>query len=86
MTSIPQAPDVVIRGLFSKTELNGKEGVCLLYLARTGRYAVKVEGASDTLLLKSENLKPKRGTQKELPTGKCPPKAGAEVLPIGIVQ
>lgn len=47
---------VVVRGLKSRPALNGTGGLCAAYVATKMRYAVKVDGVDDKLLLKAENL------------------------------
>ena len=47
---------VSIRGLKSRSELNGRHGVVRQYTASSGRYAVDVEGEAKALALKRANL------------------------------
>jgi len=47
---------VVIGGLQGRTELNGKHGTALSYDDAKGRHAVRVDGGSESLLLRRANL------------------------------
>ena len=47
---------VVVSGLKARPELNGKGGVCTDFVPAKGRYAVRVDGERDAVLLKPANL------------------------------
>ncbi|CAE8710705.1 unnamed protein product [Polarella glacialis] len=47
---------VLIQGVESRTELNGRIGTLLTFVAEKGRFAVKLEGEEDPILLKPDNL------------------------------
>ena len=56
---------VTIAGLTARPELNGKHGVCASFHTAKGRYAVKIDGFSEPMLLKPDNLTENEGTPLE---------------------
>ena len=47
---------VQVRGLATRPELNGREGLVLSYEMRKGRYAVQLDGATGCMSLRPENI------------------------------
>lgn len=59
-TDIPPGAEVVLRGIKSRSEVNGRRGVARSFDASKGRYAVEIPGADgaepETIALRRENL------------------------------
>ena len=49
---------VLVSGLKSRPELNDKAATVIQWHAAKGRYAVRIDGVDEPLLLKPENLTP----------------------------